>query len=226
MIVFLLTLVLLFSSGCQTAPPLSKKPTDKELFNYANYLQKQSSYLEALEYFNKLRGRHLYSPLVKEADLAIADIYFAQKEWIKAVQAYKFFSERYPKHSKRDKVSFYLALSYFNQLPSTPDRDLTLSTETIKHFDLHLKHFPKSAFKKQALDYKNKVLLLLAKKEWLIARFYIRQEREKSALPYVKKLLKKYSNLLSSDTTNKSDLPSLVEVKNFIKKWDINKKGS
>ncbi len=225
MIIFLFT-ILVLSSGCQTAPPLSKKPTDKELFKYANYLKKQSSYLEALEHFKQLRGRFLYSPLAKEADLAIADIYFQQKDWIQAVQAYKFFYERHPKHPQNDRVSFYLALSYFHQLPSTPDRDLSLSTETIKYFDQHLKHFPASTYKKEATDHKNKVLLLLAQKEWMIAKFHIRQNREKSALPYVKKLLKKYSNLLSSNSSKKSKLPSITEIKVFIKKWESNNKGS
>lgn len=222
MIVLLLS-VLLLTSSCQTAPPLSKNPTDKELFKYASYLKKNRSYLEALEHFKQLRGRFLYSPMAKEADLAIADIYFAQKEWIKAVQAYKFFSERHPKHPQNDRVSFHLALSYFHQLPSTSDRDLSLSTETIKYLDLHLKHFPSSPYKKEALEYKNKVLLLLAKKEWTTAQFHIRQNREKSALPYVKNLLKKYSHLLSS---KKSKLPSLAKIKSFIKKWEDNNKGS
>ena len=221
---FVLFIVLFVTAGCQSLPSLNKNPSAQELFEYANQLKQRSAYVEALKYFKQFRGRYLYSPLVKKADLAIADIYFLQKKWNQAVQAYEFFSERHPRHIQSDRVYFHLALAYFHQLPSTPDRDLRMAGQALSSFKKHLRLFPKSKYKKSVLEYRNKILLLLAQREWMIARFHIRQGRKHSALPYVRKLLKKHTSLLTAGKIK--NLPSVEELKLFLKEQEFRNKGS
>ena len=138
---------LLLSTSCQSLHSLKKNPSDKELFQHASRLKEKLYYKEALSYFQQLKTRFLYSRLVKEADLSIADIYFAQKEWDKAIRAYGHFHELHPLHPQADRVLFHLGLSYFHKLPRTEDRDLSLAKKTLIHFNKHLKLFPKASIK-------------------------------------------------------------------------------
>ena len=199
-------------TACSSLHSLKKNPSAEELFQHAKKLQKASYYKEALAYFKQFKGQFLYSRLVKEADLAIADIYFAQKAWPKAVQAYGQFFELYPQHTQSDKALLNLALSYFYQLPKTEDRDLSLSSKTLGYLNQHLKSFPKSAYKKIALDYKRKLLDLLARQQWMLARFHLKQGRFKSALPYIRNLKKNYRFLLPSKKNLATQKPQKNQV--------------
>ena len=188
--------LLVLNSACSSLMGLKKNPTAEELFQHARRLQERSYYKEALNHFQQLKSRFLYSRLIREADLAIADIYFAQEEWAKAVQAYGNFSELYPRHPQNDKAVFRLSLSYFHQLPSTEDRDLSLATKALTYLNQYLKSFPNSPYRQSAKEYKREILTLLARQQWMVARFHIRQGRTSSALPYIKNLKQKYSALL------------------------------
>lgn len=225
-----LLLAFLFLSSCSSLHSLKANPSAQELFDHAQKLKEKSYYLESLTYFRRLKNRFLYSRLAKEAELAIADIYFLQEEWGKAAGAYGKFAELHPRHPKMDHVMFHLALSYFHQLPATEDRDLSLSKKTLFYLNKHLKVFPKSPHHKQSKEHKKKVLNLLAKKEWMIAYFHLKQEKPKSALPYLIKLLKNYSYLLPKEEKNtsknlkvSSDLPSLKKLKQLVQ--EIKKQG-
>ena len=198
-----LLLVLFFCVSCSSLYSLKDNPTAKEVFNHATKLKNELYYKEALTYFKQVKSQFIYSRFAKKADLAIADIYFAQEEWKKAIIAYKHFYERYPQNSKADHAVFYLALSYFHQLPVTEDRDLSFSDKALLYLNKHLKLFPKSPYRASAKAYKRKVFLLLAKREWMIARFHIHQDKPGSALPYLATLIKDYSFLLPATEKEK-----------------------
>ena len=226
---FPLLLFFFFTIGCQSMHSIGDNPSAEELFQHASNLKEKSYYQESLTYFRKLKSRFLYSRLAKEADLAMADIYFAKEEWKKATKAYWNFSELYPQHPQADFVLFRLALSYFHQLPTTKDRDLSLSQKTIFYLDRHLTLFPKSPYRSETQKYKEAVLNLLAQKQWMIARFHLKQGKPHSALPYVLKLMKDYSFLLPSKDTEKlsgkhSDLPSLKKLKELTKELKTTQK--
>lgn len=225
-----LLIFLFLNIGCASLQSIGKNPSAEALFQHASKLKEKSYYQESLNYFRKLKSRFLYSRLAKEADLEMADIYFKQEEWKKATKAYWNFSELYPQHPKADFVLFRLALSYFHQLPTTEDRDLSFSKKTLLYLDRHLKLFPKSPHREETKKYKKEVLSLLAQKQWMIARFHLRQGKPHSALPYISKLIKDYSFLLppekTKETDNKSDsdLPSLKKLKEIEKKTKTAKK--
>ena len=208
-----LFLSLYLNTACNSLHSLKKNPSDKELFQHASKLKEKSYYKEALTYFKQLKTRFLYSRLAKEADLAIADIYFAQKEWEKATRSYGHFSELHPQHPQTDRVLFHLALSYFHQLPTTEDRDLSLSKKTLFHLNKHLKLFQKSAYRSAVQEYKQRVLYLLAQKQWMIARFHLNQGKPHSALPYMLNLMQDYSFLLPTEENNKSKIQAQKEKK-------------
>ena len=236
----LIIIFICFLTACSSLKTLKKNHSAEELFQHAVELKEKSYYKKALVYFKQLKSRFLYSRLAKEADLAIADIYFAQEEWDRAVKAYGSFSELYPKHPQNDRVLFHLALSYFHKLPTTEDRDLSLSKKTLFYFNKHIEFFPHSSYKIQVKEYKQKILNLLARKEWMIARFHLNQGKPVSALPYVLKLMRQYSFLLPSDQKNEQqsgkekdsaikaseNLPSVKNLKNLAQELKTLKKQS
>ena len=198
--------------NCQSNTANKEKDSAEYLFKSAIKLKNSRAYLEALEKLRDFKSRHLYSPLTADADLAIADIYFAQKNWKKAVSAYTLFLERHPKHKEKDRASYTLALSYFHQIPSTADRDLSLSGKTLTHFNRYLKQNPKGCCRSQAVEHKEKIFYLLAKKEWMTAHFYLKQGKTKSALYYLNNLLNKHTNQIKKKTEGLPDLPELKKL--------------
>ncbi len=186
----LLFFSLLLFPSCRLSSHLKEGASAKEIFSQANDLKERFYYKEALATFEKLKSRYLYSKLATEADLAIANIYFQQEEWGKASRAFKVFYELHPSHPKNDQVLFKLALSYFYQLPLTADRDLNLSKKVLLHLNQFLRKFLKSSYLAEVLKYKQKVLNLLAQKKWIIAQFYLHQDKKLSALPYIIELIK------------------------------------
>ena len=214
MIHLVLLILLLSGPSCSSMRTLKKNPSAQEIFNHAQWLKSRSYYKKSLTYFNRLKSQYLYHRLSREADFAIAEIYFAQKEWAQATKAYGRFFERYPKHPKGDLVLSRVGLSYFNQLPTTEDRDLSLAKRTIFYLNKHLKTYPRSPHRVETKKYKQKVLNLLARKEWITAQFHLKQERPRSALPYLLELKNTYLDTL----TLKKGLPSPETLKKHLKK--------
>jgi outer membrane protein assembly factor BamD len=129
------------------------------------------------------------------AELAIADAYFKQETYAEAQVAYQSFKDLHPKHPKIDYVTYRLALSFYNQLPPTIDRDLSLAQSTILYCDEVINQYPNSEFVKDANDKKQATLKMLAGKEDYIAEFYFIREKYDSALTRYEGLLKKYPGL-------------------------------
>src|SRR5690606_33276577 len=88
------------------------------------------------------------------AELAIADVHFKDEAYPEAQVAYQTFKELHPRHPKIDYVTFRIGLSFFNQLPTTIDRDLTLAHDAIASFDELINEFPNSEFAKEAREKK------------------------------------------------------------------------
>jgi len=86
-------------------------------------------------------------------------------------------------------------MSYFNQLPSTIDRDLSQAHKAILYFDETMNSYPTSQHVKEAAEKKTEALKKLAEKEQYIADFYFKREMYDSALRRYEKLLKDYPSL-------------------------------
>ena len=135
----------------------------------------------------------------------------------------------HPLHPQADRVLFHLSLSYFHRLPRTEDRDLSLAPKTLFYFNRHLKRFPHSPFQKQSREYKQKVLNLLARQQWMIVRFHLHQGKKRSALPYAQSLIKNYAFLLPKEENisrkkkagngkkKTEGLPSLQKLKKLLR---------
>jgi outer membrane protein assembly factor BamD len=181
-------------SGC-TTPPLGDSATPEAAFKEAEEFEKDERYEEAIQKFSEVKNKHPYSRFATEAELRIADLDYKREAFIEAQNAYQLFKEFHPKHARIDYVTFRLAMSYFMQLPSTIDRDLTLASKAILYFDETIKLYPNSEFIKEAHEKRDASEKMLAEKELYIADFYMKHEQYDSAVKRYEGALKNYPGL-------------------------------
>lgn len=169
--------------------------TAEGAYKLAQRYEKNERYQEAIAQYLQVKNKYPYSKLATEAELRVADIHYDTESFIEAQNAYQVFKELHPRHPKMDYVTYRLGMSYFQQLPSTIDRDLSLADNAILYFDEVITSYPNSEFAAKAKKHKRKALKMLAGKEKYIADFYFIREMFNSALGRYEDLLRRYSGL-------------------------------
>ncbi|MCS6838773.1 MAG: outer membrane protein assembly factor BamD [Bdellovibrionaceae bacterium] len=188
-----LSLVLLIGA-CSSEPKKDNSPEEK--FKLAEYYENEERFEEALRRYNMIRQSHPYSSVAVEAELKVADVYFKQENFQEARLAYEAFRDKHPRHPKSDYVLMQLALSIYNQLPETIDRDQSLLPEAVKAFDDLIIRFPSSSFVAEAIKKKEELQNRAIEKVKYIADFYFKRGAYLSAL-------ERYWELYQMSTSNK-----------------------
>ena len=174
-----LLLVFLMISCAMDRPSGSSEA--EVLYKEAIAFKNDGHYLAAVEKLNQIRSKHPYSYFATHAELLNADILFIQENYVEAAAAYLLFKNVHPKYDNLPYVVFKIAESYYFQLPSTFDRDLSGADEAIKYYKEIVENFPSSAFVTDAQDKIKECYGLLAKKEQYIADFYYKTEEYSAA---------------------------------------------
>lgn len=190
---FILFFSLSFFAGCSSSD--KKADTAEGAYAIAQDFDKGERYEEAIRRYQEVKNKFPYSKYAIMSELAMADVYFKQESYAEAQIAYQTFRDLHPKHSQVAYVVFRLGLSYFNQLPETVDRDLSLANNAILVFNEVIKNHPNSEFFNESKEKRDKALQMLAGKEEYIADFYFIRKKYDSALSRYEGLIKKYPNL-------------------------------
>ena len=178
--------ILLFYIGLIGCSSVQKNdgtsPSDaRVLFQEAMELKEKGHYEEALEIFAKVRDQHPYLDYSVRSKLEMANIYFKQREYILAQGSYEVFKKLHPNY-RPDYVFYQLGLSYYHNLPSAIDRDLSPATKSVGYFQELLTNYPQSEFAEDGQAKLREVQKKLVQKELYIADFYFKQKTYKSAL--------------------------------------------
>lgn len=179
--------------GCSSAEKNADTP--EGAYAIAQDYEKEERFDLAIQRYQNIRNKFIYSKYALLAELAIADCYFKQESFPEAQVSYQSFKDLHPKHPQIDYVTYQLALSQFNQLPSTTDRDLSLAMNAIQTFEETYTNYPSSVHAKDAQEKKQAVLKMLAEKEIYIADFYFKKQNYDAALKRYEGSLEKYSGL-------------------------------
>lgn len=171
----------LLLTSCVTEPKVNLN-TPEGLYKLGEFYRSQDRFEEAIAQFKALSNKHPYSKLAVDAELRVADCYYAKQEYAESFAAYKSFKELHPRHSSVDYVTFRAAESLREQLPSSVDRDLAQATTAISLYDELLYNFPQSQYSAESKEKKLKLIQMLADKEIYIADFYFKQKKYISAL--------------------------------------------
>jgi len=187
-----LIFALLLMTSCTTPEKSSDNP--EQAFSQAEEYEKAATYEQAIKKYQEVKNKFPYSQYAVKAELAVANVYYKSESYAEAQVHYAAFRDLHPTHSQMDYVTFQLAMSYYLQLPSTIDRDLTLANDSIKYFDEVLSKYKTSTYAADAADKRDKVIKMLADKEEYIADFYFKRQNYISALKRYEDFLKKYHN--------------------------------
>ena len=158
----------------------------------AQELDKEELWDRAIQKYQEVKNKFPYSKYASLAELAIADCHYKDEAYAEAQVSYQSFKDLHPKHAQIDYVTHRLGMSFFMQLPSSIDRDLTLATSAILYFDEVLSQYPNSVSVAEAKEKRLAAYKMLAEKEQYIADFYFKREIYDSALLRYEGLLKKY----------------------------------
>lgn len=193
----LIAIVLLVTfavAGCSSTDKVDPG-TPEGAYKLAEEYEKDERYEEAVGKYNDVKNKHPYSRFAVMAELKVGDVHFLREAYIEAQYAYQTFKELHPKHPRIDYVTFRLGLSYFNQLPSTIDRDLSLADKAILYFDEVVSSHPKSEHVKEATEKRAEARRMQGEKELYIAGFYMKKKQFDSALGRYEGFLKSFTDV-------------------------------
>lgn len=189
-------LVLSFSLlviSCATKRPQGS--TEAEiLFKEAKDLISKSRYIQATEKLNAIRSQYPYSYYATHAELLQADILFSQENYAEAASAYILFRDFHPKYTELGYVIFRISESFYRQLPSTFDRDLSSGLEAIKYFNELIQNYPETEYVKEAQSRIDQIEEMVEKKEIYIADFYFKTKDFEAAKTRYEDILKTLKN--------------------------------
>ena len=183
----------LLVSGCSSLEKNSNAP--EGAFAIAEEFDKSERYEEALRRYTDVKNKFPYSNFATKAELAIADVYYKQESYGEAQVAYQMFKELHPTVPNIDYVQFRIGMSYFNQLPSTIDRDLTQANDAILNLSEVVTKYPNSEHAAEAKEKRSATIKMLAEKEEYIADFYFKRKIFDSALGRYEGLYNNFRNL-------------------------------
>ena len=173
MLKFFLLLLLL---SCSSPPPKKGSTKAEILYHQAKELMEQKRYILATEKFNLIRSKYPYSYYATHAELHNANILFIQENFVGAASAYLVFKDFHPKHSQMAFVIYRIAESFFHQIPSTYDRDLTPAFEAIKYYKYLKYNYPKSKHNEDGQKRMEHCREMIQNKERYIADFYFKTD--------------------------------------------------
>jgi outer membrane protein assembly factor BamD len=189
-----LTILIFITMSCSSQKPDGKTEAEV-LYKEALELVADERYIFATERLNQLKNQYPYSVFATPAELLQADIFFKQENFIEAAAAYLLFRDFHPKHERIDYVVFQIGNSYFKQIPSTYDRDLSPAIEAIKYFQELKASYPTSLHIPEAEENIQKSQILLQKKQLYIADFYYKTEQYSAAIWRYLDILENYGDV-------------------------------
>lgn len=179
--------------SCATKRPAGS--TEAEiLFKEANDLISKSRFIQATEKLNSIRSQYPYSYYATSAELLQADILFSQENYAEAASAYILFRDFHPKYTELGYVIFKISESFYRQLPSTFDRDLSAGIEAIKYYNELIQNYPATEYVKEAQNRINQIEEMVEKKEIYIADFYFKTKDFEAAKARYEEILKTLKN--------------------------------
>jgi len=171
----ILTCTLFLFLSCAAERPKGKTEAEV-LFKEAKEMIVEGRYILANERLNQLRSQYPYSYYSTHAELLQADILFEQENYVESASAYTLFRDLHPTNKRMDYVNLRIAESYYKQIPSTFDRDLTPAHQAIKYYNELLRNYPGSKLIKDALERIKECQDLIEQKEKYIADFYYKTD--------------------------------------------------
>lgn len=180
--------------GSKSKLSLARSQSKQDMEACTKLMQKKK-HEEAIKCFEAYKSRHFGQSSAVLADLAVADTYYAKKDWLVAAQAYQIFIETNPSSEKIPYAYYMAGLAYYKDTPKGIDRDQDSLELAVKYLGMAVQYYPGSSYAEQAKEAYNKARLKLAKKDFYVGRFYFRSREYLAAIPRFQEILNDYPQL-------------------------------
>ncbi len=177
----------------------------KELYDEAQSSIKAAEFESAVKHLESLEARYPFDPFAKQAQLEIAYAYYKFEELDQATSAVERFARLHPRDPHMDYVYYLKGLINFNRgqglldawFPRDPSQhDPAVLKQSFNDFSTLVRRFPDSQYAGDA--YQRMVYLRnqLAKKEILVAEFYIKRKSWLSSAKRAKAVIERFPNTI------------------------------
>jgi outer membrane protein assembly factor BamD len=172
---------------------------------------KSDHYQIAIDKLKEIKNKFPYSKFSIDAQLRLADVYFLQESYADAAAQYESFRDLHPKHERVAYAMFRIAKSYYNDAPSTIERDMTPAKKALDAYADFLHRFPASPDVAEANTDVADLRAHMAEKEMYIADFYFKRKFFESSRPRYQKVVDQYSDTPSVERA-RSQLEKLEKI--------------
>lgn len=192
---FCLLLSLLSFSSCAINNDLKKDTINLPvgLISDGVRFSEKGNYEKAVERFKDVLRNHPLSEQVPDAQILLADTYYAMKEYEDASSYYTEFVTLHPTHIKAPYAQFRKGMSYFKGV-LTIDRDQSTTKKAILAFNDLTSNYPLSVYSNKATTMAIFLKERLAVREFYVGNFYFKSRNYKGALGRFEHILNKYPN--------------------------------
>ena len=152
-------------------------------------------YENAKKAFQLLLKKYPNSKHRRKALFNLAEVYYRDEEFLEAQVQFTEFVQLYPISKLTDRAYYLLAMSYYN-VTNYHDQDQENTHNALKNFKQLLQRFPKSKYRKKALQKIKEINEFLSKHDFAIAFFYFKKGHNVSCIPRFKKIILKYPKSL------------------------------
>lgn len=166
--------------------------TPEQRYELGQRYMKRGYYTKALEQFNRIRNYYRDDPYAVKAELAIADLHYKKAEWDQARLAYEEFQRLHPRNEELDYVVYRIGLCLWKKAPSVAARDQTWTRQAVDAWSGFEARFPGSDLIPEATRRLEEGRNRLARKEYIIGRFYYRRGADRAAIGRLRGVLAVY----------------------------------
>jgi outer membrane protein assembly factor BamD len=172
-------LALVLVSGCvwldnYFLPPA--EDTAQELYEAGADAMSEKEYVDAQEYFSKIKDRFPFSPYALKAELGLADAYYLDEQYQMSLDNYKEFEALHPSNENIPYVLYQIGNANYNLFKSIDRRQENIK-EGLEYFYRLQETYPDSEYARAARELIQKSRRILAEHEVYVADFFWRTEQ-------------------------------------------------
>jgi outer membrane protein assembly factor BamD len=177
----------------------------KEIYEEAQSSIDAAEFESAVKYLESLEARYPFDPYAKQAQLEIAYAYYKFEELDQATSAVERFARLHPRDPHMDYVYYLKGLINFNRgqglldawFPRDPSRhDPAVLEQAFNDFSTLVRRFPNSQYSGDAHQRMVYLRNQLAKKEILVAEYYIERKSWLSSAKRAKAVIVRFPNTI------------------------------
>ena len=185
--------VLAIALGATLVACAGKKPAvpADQLWTEANQSFEDEAYDYAIQKYKALLDQYPFDPHAEEAELKIAQAYYAAQRYPEAIAAFGNFERMHPTSQFLPSTEYYRGLAYVAQY-STADRDQTAITNALTTFRNITDRFPGTPWAERSQLRMRECREALARHEAQVATYYLHQNSMRAAESRLRGLLTEY----------------------------------